>query len=147
MSYDLDFSGWKAGNAALANANLNATTTKAKAKAQQTAGLTAGIGTVIGAIFGGPQGAAIGHQIGSGLSGDGSSISEEDKKLASTLTDDWSDPFGRKASKKKNGTPFAGDSNNQGDMMQMASAMNMIDKNGNVIPTFLEVIKNAGASA
>lgn len=147
MSYDLDFSGWKAGNAALANANLNATTTKAKAKASQTAGLTAGIGTVIGAIFGGPAGAAIGNQIGGSLSGNGSSISEEDKKLASTLTDDWFDPFGRKASKKKNGTPFAGDSGNQGDMMQMASAMNMIDKNGNVIPTFLEVIKNAGASA
>lgn len=147
MSYNLDFSGWKAGNSALANANLNAMTTKAKAKASQTAGLTAGIGTVIGAIFGGPAGAAIGNQIGGSLSGGGNSVSEEDKFLANALTDDWSDPFGRKASKKKNGTPFAGDSNNQGDMMQMASAMNMIDKNGNVIPTFLEVIKNAGASA
>lgn len=144
---NLDFSGWKSGNSALAKANVDSTTTKAKAKASQTAGLTAGIGTVIGAIFGGPSGAAIGHQIGSAISGDGSSASEEDNKLASALTDDWSDPFGRKASKKKNGTPFAGDSSNQGDMMQMASAMNMIDENGNIKPTFLEVIKNAGASA
>ena len=142
MSYNLDFSGWKAGNSALANANLNAMTTKAKAKAQQTAGLTAGIGTVIGAIFGGPAGAAIGNKIGGSLSGNGNVDSVSGAEFAGGY-DSWEDVFSRGSSKKKKAT----DSANQGDMMQLASAMNMIDKNGNVIPTFLEVIKNAGASA
>lgn len=145
MAYEnLDFSGWKAGNSALAKANIDSTTTKAKAKASQTAGLTAGIGTVIGAIFGGPYGAAIGNSIGSSLSGGGNSIGEDYDRY-SDLSDSWEDAFSRSAIKKKKGTPFGGDEKKQGDMMQMASAMNMIDDNGNIKPTFLEFIQNIGA--
>lgn len=137
---NLDFSGWKSGNSALAKANIDSTTTKAKAKASQTAGLTAGIGTVIGAIFGGPAGAAIGNQIGGSLSGNGNVDTVSGAEFAGGY-DSWEDVFSRDGSKKKK----AADSANQGDMMQMASAMNMIDDNGNIKPTFLEFIQNIGA--
>lgn len=137
---NLDFSGWKSGNSALAKANIDSTTTKAKAKASQSAGLTAGIGTIIGAIFGGPTGAAIGNQIGGSLSGNGSVDTVSGTEFAGGY-DSWEDVFSRGSSKKKK----AADSANQGDMMQMASAMNMIDDNGNIKPTFLEFIQNIGA--
>lgn len=137
---NLDFSGWKSGNSALAKANIDSATTKAKAKASQSAGLTAGIGTIIGAIFGGPTGAAIGNQIGGSLSGNGSADAVSGAEFAGGY-DSWEDVFSRSSSKKKK----AADSANQGDMMQMASAMNMIDDNGNIKPTFLEFIQNIGA--
>lgn len=139
---NLDFSGWKSGNSALAKANIDSTTTKAKAKASQTAGLTAGIGTVIGAIFGGPYGAAIGNSIGSSLSGGSNNIGEDYDRY-SDLSDSWEDAFSRSATKKKKGTPFGGEKN-QGDIMQLASNYNMIDENGNVQPTFLKFIKDIG---
>lgn len=138
---NLDFSGWKSGNSALAKANIDSTTTRAKAKASQTAGLTAGIGTVIGAIFGGPSGAAIGHQIGGSLSGNGDVDTVSGAEFAGTY-DSWQDAFSREGSKKKK-SGFG--SNNEGDLMQLASSMNMIDDNGNVKPSFLEFIQNIGA--
>lgn len=137
---NLDFSGWKSGNTALAKANIDSTTTRAKAHASQSAGLTAGIGTIIGAIFGGPTGAAIGNQIGGSLSGNGNVDTVSGAEFAGGY-DSWEDVFSRDSSKKKKAT----DSANQGDMMQMASAMNMIDDNGNIKPTFLEFIQNIGA--
>lgn len=144
MAYEnLDFSGWKAGNSALAKANVDSTTTRAKAKASQAAGLTAGIGTVIGAIFGGPAGATIGNQIGSQLSGNGSVDTVSGAEFAGDYGS-WEDVFSRVGSKKKKGA-FGEGSNNEGDMMQLASSMNMIDDNGNIKPTFLEFIKNIGA--
>ena len=144
MAYEnLDFSGWKAGNSALAKANIDSTTTKAKAKASQSAGLTAGIGTIIGAIFGGPTGAAIGNQIGGQLSGNGNIDTVSGAEFAGDYGS-WQDAFSREGSKKKKNA-FGESSGNEGDMMQLASSMNMIDDNGNIKPTFLEFIQNIGA--
>lgn len=137
MAYEnLDFSGWKAGNSALAKSNVDSTTTKAKAKAAQTTGLTAGIGTVLGAVFGGPMGAAIGRSIGGG---DMSGIADA---ITSDLDTSWEDTFSRSSSKNKKDAFKEGQT---GDLMQLASSYNMIDESGNVKPTFLELIKNIGA--
>ena len=145
MAYEnLDFSGWKAGNTALAKSNIDSTTTRAKAHAQQVSGLTAGIGTIIGAIFGGPSGAAIGHQIGGQLSGNGDVDTVSGAEFAGDYGS-WQDAFYRAGSKKKKGVFGDEESGNEGDMMQLASSMNMIDDNGNIKPTFLEFIQNIGA--
>lgn len=135
---NLDFSGWKSGNAAMAKANIDSTTTRAKAKASQAAGLTAGIGTIIGAIFGGPAGAAIGGQIGGSVSGNGNVDTISGAEFAGGY-DSWEDVFSRGASSKKKST--MGD----GDIMQLASAYNMIDENGSVKPSFLALLQNIGA--
>lgn len=135
---NLDFSGWKSGNRAMAQANIDSTTTRAKAKASQAAGLTAGIGTIIGAIFGGPAGAAIGGQIGGSISGNGNVDTVSGMEFAGGY-DSWEDVFSRGASSKKKSA--MGDT----DMMQLASSMNMIDESGNIKPSFLEYIQNIGA--
>lgn len=147
MGYNLDFSGWKAGNKALAASKVDSTNAYAKAQATKDAGISAGIGTVIGAIFGGPGGAALGYNIGKSVS----SNPEAEANMTSgkdavagfaDAFDSWSED--RSATKKKKaGTPFGG--GNDGDMMQMASAMNMIDDNGNIKPSFLEYIQGIGA--
>lgn len=133
MGYSLDFSGWKSGNSALANAQSNAATTRAKAKASQASGLTAGLGTVIGAIFGGPMGAMIGRSIGGG------DMAGAAEAVASDMPTTW-DTLSREAETKKK-TPFNEKTSN-GDLMQLASAYNMIDENGNIKPTFLQLLQD-----
>ena len=140
---NLDFSGWKAGNSALARARIDDVTTRAKAKASQASGLTAGIGTIIGAIFGGAGGAALGNQIGGSLSGNGNVDTVSGAEFGGNYGD-WEDVFSRSATKKKKNVFGGSEEGNQGDMMQLASSMNMIDDNGNIKPTFLEYIQNIG---
>lgn len=133
---NLDFSGWKSGNSALARSKVDSETTRAKAKASQASGLSAGIGTIIGAVFGGPMGAAVGRSIGGG---DLKGVSDA---ITSDMSTSWEDTFSNDGLKKKKNVFGQG---NDGDMMQLASSMNMIDDNGNVKPTFLELIQNIGA--
>lgn len=117
----------------MASATEGSATTYAKAKAAQAQGLSAGIGTIIGAIFGGPLGAAVGGSIGGG---DAAGVA---RAFASDLDTDWSDAFSRGASNK------AKTKMGDGDIMQLASAYNMIDENGSVKPSFLELLQNIGA--
>ena len=138
---NLDFSGWKAGNSAQARSKIDSETTYAKAHASQASGFTAGIGTIIGAIFGGAGGAALGHQIGGSLSGNGDVDTVSGAEFAG-MVDDWTSD--RAAAKKKKNV-FGQGTNNEGDYMQLASSMNMIDDNGNIKPSFLEFIQNIGA--
>ena len=138
---NLDFSGWKSGNSALARSKVDSETTYAKAHASQASGLTAGIGTIIGAIFGGAGGAALGNQIGGSLSGNGSADTISGTEFAG-MVDDWTSD--RSAAKKKKNV-FGQDTSNENDYMQLASSMNMIDDNGNIKPSFLEFIQNIGA--
>jgi hypothetical protein len=137
---NLDFSGWKSGNSALARSKIDSETTYAKAHASQASGLTAGIGTIIGAIFGGAGGAALGHQIGGSLSGNGDVDTVSGAEFAG-MVDDWTSD--RSATKKKKNV-FGQGSNNEGDIMQLASSYNMLDDSGNVKPTFLQFLDDIG---
>jgi len=143
MSYNLDFSGWKAGNKALAASKVDSTNAYAKAQATKDAGISAGIGTIIGAIFGAPaEGYAIGKAVSSNTDAEKNMTSGKDAISGfADAFDSWSED--RSATKKKKSTPFGGESN-QGDVMQLASQYNMIDDNGNVQPTFLKFIKDIG---
>lgn len=138
---NLDFSGWKAGNKALAASQIDSTNAYAKAQATKDAGISAGIGTIIGAIFGAPaEGYAIGKAVSSNPDAEKNMTSGKDAVYGAF--EDWSTE--RSATKKKKTTPFGGDSSNEGDIMQLASQYNMIDDNGNVQPTFLKFIKDIG---
>ena len=137
---NLDFSGWKSGNNALARSKVDSETTRAKAHASQASGFTAGIGTVIGAIFGGPTGAAIGRSIGGSLSGNGDVDTVSGTEFAG-MVDDW---MGDRSATKKKKNVFGQGSNNEGDIMQLASSYNMIDENGGVKPTFLQFLDDIG---
>lgn len=144
MGYNLDFSGWKAGNKALAASKIDSTNAYAKAQATKDAGISAGIGTVIGAIFGAPaEGYAIGKAVSSNPDAEKNMVDGKDAIAGfSDAFDDWSKS--RSASKDKKGKPFGGGSSNEGDVMQLASQYNMIDENGNVQPSFLKFIKDIG---
>lgn len=140
---NLDFSGWKSGNKALAASKIDSTNAYAKAQALKDAGISAGIGTVIGAIFGAPE---VGYSIGKMVSSNPEAEQymkggEETVGKISDAFESWSSD--RSATKKK-GVPFGEGTKNEGDYMQLASSMNMIDDNGNIKPTFLNYLQSIG---
>ena len=139
---NLDFSGWKAGNKALAASKIDSTNAYAKAQASRDAGISAGIGTVIGAIFGAPE---VGYAIGKSVS----SNPDMEKNMTSgkdavyDAFESWSSDRSA-TNKKKKGVPFGEGTNNEGDIMQLASSYNMIDENGSIKPSFLQFLDDIG---
>ena len=87
--YNLDFSGWRAGNNAYASGLLNSETQMAKARAARQRGLESGIGTIVGGIIGGlaggPAGAMKGASIGSTILGGGQMNASQIMSLAGGL--------------------------------------------------------------
>ena len=87
--YNLDFSGWRQGNAAYAQGLLNSETQLAKARAARQRGFENGLGTVAGAIIGGiaggPMGAVKGAQIGGTLMSGGQMTGSQAASLAGGL--------------------------------------------------------------
>ena len=113
--YNLDFSGWRQGNAAYAEGLLKSETERAEGEAARMRGLESGIGTVagaiIGGIFGGPMGAVKGAQMGGSLMSGGQMTGAQAASLAGGLMGGSS-----------TATPYGG----AVDPGQVASANNMV---------------------
>lgn len=141
MAYSgLNFSGWRSGMQSAADMQKEAAVLKAKTKVAREQGLINGIattgGAIIGGMFGGPMGASAGAKAGSQIGGllygggdTGSDLVSASESLSAA----------RKASENRSAT-----TNN--DLMQFASANNMLDASGNIDPKFTEFAKMIAAA-
>lgn len=141
MAYSgLNFSGWRSGMQSAADMQKEAAVLKAKTKVAREQGLINGIattgGAIIGGMFGGPMGASAGAKAGSQIGGllygngdTGSDLASASESLSAA----------RKATESRSAT-----TNN--DLMQFASANNMLDASGNIDPKFTEFAKMIAAA-